>query len=68
MRSRVDTTARAHRCSGVDPGCERRDLAGARLASEVGRIDKQAPFRIALTYPSPYRAGSGQAKQGRSRK
>ena len=29
----------------------------ARLASEVGRIDKQAPFRIALMYPSPYRVG-----------
>jgi radical SAM superfamily enzyme YgiQ (UPF0313 family) len=29
----------------------------ARLAAEVGRIDKQAPFRVALAYPSPYRAG-----------
>ncbi len=28
-----------------------------RLASEVGRIDKDAPYRIALAYPSPYRAG-----------
>jgi radical SAM superfamily enzyme YgiQ (UPF0313 family) len=28
-----------------------------RLASEVGRIEKQAPFRVALAYPSPYRAG-----------
>ncbi|KYF83406.1 radical SAM protein [Sorangium cellulosum] len=28
-----------------------------RLASEIGRIDKQAPFRVALSYPSPYRAG-----------
>jgi len=28
----------------------------ARLAAEVGRIDKQAPFRVALAYPSPYRA------------
>src|SRR5262245_23507210 len=27
----------------------------ARLAAEVGRIDKQAPFRVALAYPSPYR-------------
>ncbi len=25
-----------------------------RLAAEVGRLDKDAPFRIALTYPSPY--------------
>jgi len=28
-----------------------------RLASETGRIEKQSPFRIALAYPSPYRAG-----------
>jgi radical SAM superfamily enzyme YgiQ (UPF0313 family) len=28
-----------------------------RLAAETGRIDKQAPFRVALAYPSPYRAG-----------
>jgi radical SAM superfamily enzyme YgiQ (UPF0313 family) len=28
-----------------------------RLAAEVGRIDKSAPFRVALAYPSPYRAG-----------
>src|SRR5215204_3780155 len=28
-----------------------------RLASETGRIDKHAPFRIALAYPSPYHAG-----------
>lgn len=26
-----------------------------RLALERGRIDKHAPFRVALTYPSPYR-------------
>lgn len=28
-----------------------------RLADEVGRIDKHAPFRVALSYPSPYRVG-----------
>jgi len=28
-----------------------------RLASEVGRIEKQAPFRVALAYPSPYHVG-----------
>jgi radical SAM superfamily enzyme YgiQ (UPF0313 family) len=28
-----------------------------RLAAEVGRIDKSAPFRVCLAYPSPYRAG-----------
>ena len=28
-----------------------------RLSREVGRIDKEAPFRVALTYPSPYRTG-----------
>jgi radical SAM superfamily enzyme YgiQ (UPF0313 family) len=25
-----------------------------RLAREVGRLDKEAPFRVALAYPSPY--------------
>ena len=28
-----------------------------RLATEIGRTEKQAPFQIALAYPSPYRAG-----------
>lgn len=28
-----------------------------RLAAERGRIDKEAPYRIALTYPSPYGLG-----------
>jgi radical SAM superfamily enzyme YgiQ (UPF0313 family) len=28
-----------------------------RLAVERGRIDKDAPFRVALAYPSPYRTG-----------
>src|SRR5687767_13258715 len=28
-----------------------------RLAAEVGRIDKQAPFVVGLVYPSPYRVG-----------
>ena len=28
-----------------------------RLAEEVGRIDKHASFRVALSYPSPYRTG-----------
>ena len=28
-----------------------------RLADEVGRIHKQAPFTVALCYPSPYSAG-----------
>lgn len=27
-----------------------------RLADEVGRLEKQAPFTVALTYPSPYSA------------
>jgi radical SAM superfamily enzyme YgiQ (UPF0313 family) len=34
-----------------------RELIRARLSREVGRIDKQAPFRVALTYPSPYSVG-----------
>src|SRR5262249_7192006 len=33
-----------------------RELARRRLSQEIGRIDKQAPFRVALAYPSPYRA------------
>jgi radical SAM superfamily enzyme YgiQ (UPF0313 family) len=28
-----------------------------RLADETGRISKQAPFTVALCYPSPYRVG-----------
>ncbi|HEX3772320.1 MAG TPA: radical SAM protein [Polyangiaceae bacterium] len=28
-----------------------------RLADETGRIEKQAPFTVALCYPSPYAAG-----------
>ncbi|HEY4158253.1 MAG TPA: radical SAM protein [Polyangiaceae bacterium] len=34
-----------------------RRLIAQRLRAEVGRIDKDAPFRIALVYPSPYRVG-----------
>jgi len=34
-----------------------RDLIRARLAREVGRIDKHAPRRVALAYPSPYSVG-----------
>lgn len=34
-----------------------RDLIRTRLAREVGRIDKDAPWRVALTYPSPYTVG-----------
>jgi radical SAM superfamily enzyme YgiQ (UPF0313 family) len=34
-----------------------RDLIRFRLSREVGRIDKQAPRRVALTYPSPYSVG-----------
>ena len=28
-----------------------------RLAKEVGRLERVAPWRIALAYPSPYRVG-----------
>ena len=34
-----------------------RDRIRHRLADEVGRIHKQAPFTVALCYPSPYSAG-----------
>ena len=32
-------------------------LVRRRLADEIGRMTKQAPFTVALTYPSPYGAG-----------
>jgi radical SAM superfamily enzyme YgiQ (UPF0313 family) len=34
-----------------------RDRIRGRLADEVGRIVKQAPFTVGLCYPSPYRVG-----------
>jgi radical SAM superfamily enzyme YgiQ (UPF0313 family) len=34
-----------------------RDRIRDRLADEVGRIVKQAPFTVGLCYPSPYRVG-----------
>lgn len=34
-----------------------RRLISTRLADEVGRLDKDAPLRVALTYPSPYSVG-----------
>ncbi|HLV21659.1 MAG TPA: radical SAM protein [Polyangiaceae bacterium] len=34
-----------------------RRLIQQRLDAEVGRIDKQAPGRVALVYPSPYAVG-----------
>lgn len=34
-----------------------RDLIKSRLLREEGRIDKSAPWRVALTYPSPYAVG-----------
>ncbi|HVJ15561.1 MAG TPA: radical SAM protein [Polyangiaceae bacterium] len=34
-----------------------RELIRKRLNDEVGRIDKEAPLRVALTYPSPYHVG-----------
>jgi radical SAM superfamily enzyme YgiQ (UPF0313 family) len=34
-----------------------RERIRRRLADETGRIAKQAPFTIALSYPSPYRVG-----------
>jgi len=35
---------------------ETRQRIRRRLADEVGRIDKEAPFTVALLYPSPYAA------------
>src|SRR5688572_24794407 len=34
-----------------------RELIRTRLSRESGRIDKQAPRRVALAYPSPYAVG-----------
>jgi radical SAM superfamily enzyme YgiQ (UPF0313 family) len=34
-----------------------RERIRRRLADETGRIPKQAPFTVALCYPSPYRVG-----------
>jgi radical SAM superfamily enzyme YgiQ (UPF0313 family) len=34
-----------------------RELIRQRLGREIGRIDKQGPCRVALTYPSPYSVG-----------
>ncbi len=34
-----------------------RRLLRERLAAEVGRIEKDAPRRLALCYPSPYAVG-----------
>jgi radical SAM superfamily enzyme YgiQ (UPF0313 family) len=34
-----------------------RDRIRQRLADETGRLSKQAPFTVALCYPSPYRVG-----------
>ena len=34
----------------------RSDVIRQRLRDEVGRLDKQAPFTVALLYPSPYAA------------
>jgi radical SAM superfamily enzyme YgiQ (UPF0313 family) len=36
---------------------ESRQTIRDRLRREVGRIDSTAPFKVALAYPSPYRAG-----------
>lgn len=34
-----------------------RALIRKRLGDEIGRLEKDAPFRVALAYPSPYRVG-----------
>ena len=47
--SRLKVTERSTRESRIR-------LVKDRLLAEVGRIEKQAPFTVALTYPSPYGA------------
>lgn len=39
------------------PSPKLRDRIRTRLADETGRLAKEAPFQVALAYPSPYRAG-----------
>ncbi len=39
------------------PSAALRERVRSRLADETGRLVKQAPFTVALCYPSPYRAG-----------
>ena len=39
------------------PSVATRRLIQERLDAETGRIDKEAPTRVALTYPSPYHVG-----------
>jgi radical SAM superfamily enzyme YgiQ (UPF0313 family) len=39
------------------PSRQLRERIRTRLSDEVGRIAKQAPFTVALCYPSPYRVG-----------
>ena len=39
------------------PSSTLRERIRARLAAETGRILRQAPFTVALCYPSPYRVG-----------
>jgi radical SAM superfamily enzyme YgiQ (UPF0313 family) len=39
------------------PSLTLRERIRERLADETGRIAKQAPFTVALCYPSPYRVG-----------
>lgn len=38
------------------PSPSRREVVRGRLADEIGRIEKEAPFTVALLYPSPYPA------------
>ncbi len=42
--------------SKAPPQVGRAQTIRARLEDEVGRVEKQAPFTVALTYPSPYGA------------
>ncbi len=39
------------------PSNATRELIRRRLSDETGRIDKDAPTRVALAYPSPYHVG-----------
>src|SRR6185369_16536996 len=43
------------RSGPILPSEATRKLIQTRLEAEIGRIERQAPTRVALLYPSPYR-------------
>jgi radical SAM superfamily enzyme YgiQ (UPF0313 family) len=44
-----------HPCATLPPSISWQKRRDERLRAEIGRIDRDAPHRIAIVYPSPYR-------------